>query len=30
MHAIVSCSLLVISDIFVVDYKKTNWDYKIE
>jgi hypothetical protein len=26
MHRIVSGSLLVISDLFVIDYQKTNWD----
>jgi len=30
MHVIVSGSLQVISDLFVVDYQKTNWYGKIE
>jgi hypothetical protein len=30
MHKIVSDSLLIISDLFVVDYQKTNWDGNTE
>jgi hypothetical protein len=30
MHRIVSGSLLVMNDLFVIDYQKTNWDGNIE
>jgi hypothetical protein len=30
MHKIVSDNLQIISDQFVVDYQKTNWDGNIE
>jgi len=30
VHKIVSGSLQVISDLFVIDYEKTNWDVNVE